>query len=198
MIKEGELLLKEGDLVVRLNKDLESDYIRFFNRKDKQYSHSGLVFFEEGHPLVFHIYAGKDNPEGWIRKEPLHLFCDPERNASFGIYRYDLNAKEKEEIRKIIYSYYERKIKFDTAFNLRTDDRMYCSEMIKKGLEKATKNRIIIETTALTQIEAALLSFRVNIPGEVAKKMKIVSIDNLYITPHCDLIKEYKFLSDHN
>ena len=52
MIKEGELLLKDGDIVTRLNQDPASYFIKNFNRNDKSYSHAGIVVIEKGYPFV--------------------------------------------------------------------------------------------------------------------------------------------------
>jgi len=134
MIEEGKVLLKECDLVVRLNKDITSGYIRAFSRKDPRYSHSGLVFFENEQPFVFHILMGEDNPDGKLRKDSFHLFCNPERNASYGIYRYNLGTAGAAELKKTIYGFYEREIKFNALFSLETADLIYVSERIKKAL----------------------------------------------------------------
>jgi hypothetical protein len=192
MIEEGKVLLKECDLVVRLNKDITSGYIRAFNRKDPRYSHGGLVFFENEQPFVFHILMGEDNPDGKLRKDSFHHFCNPERNASYGIYRYNLGTAGAVELKKTIYGFYEREIKFDSLFNLKTDDLMYCSEMIKKALARSTKNGIIIPTTALTEADSRFLALLANIPELYTRNLEIVAIDNLYINPHCRLIREYK------
>src|ERR1700733_5665229 len=74
MIQEGALLLKEGDLVVRLNRDPLSSFIKNFNRRDKSYSHAGIVLYEKGYPYIFHIVKGEENPDGKLRKDSLRQF----------------------------------------------------------------------------------------------------------------------------
>jgi len=66
MIEEGRSLLKEGDLVVRLNRDPSSRFIKCFNHKDKNYSHCGIVLFEQGYPYVYHIIDGEENPVQYV------------------------------------------------------------------------------------------------------------------------------------
>jgi hypothetical protein len=70
---------------------------------------------------------------------------------------------------------------------------MYCSEMIGKALTKATGKRILIGTTKLTDTEAGLFSAYTHLPFTYTSKLRIVSIDNLYKTPSCHLIKEYNY-----
>ena len=94
MIEDGQSRLKEGDLVVRMNRDPSSRFIKYFNHKDKNYSHSGIVLFENGYPYVYHILNGEENPDQKMRKDSLGHFCSPRRNVAFGIYRYNMSAVE--------------------------------------------------------------------------------------------------------
>lgn len=193
MIREGQELLKEGDLVVRLNQDPNSQFIKNFNRMDKSFSHAGIVLFENGYPFVYHIVNGEENPGEKLRKDSLSLFCNPRKNLAFGIFRYNINNREIFRIKDQIYTWYKKGVRFDPEFNLETDDKMYCSEMIRKALANATQRRIIVETTALSRIESALLSIYMCLPESYTNKLQIVSIDNLYKTPNCELVKKYTY-----
>ena len=68
--------------------------------------------------------------------------------------------------------------------------------MISKALAGATHKRIWVETTALTSKEAVLFSAYMHLPVAYVSKLQIISIDNLYKNPHCDLIKEYNYKTD--
>jgi len=193
MIREGQPLLKEGDLVVRLNRDPASRYIKDFNPHDKKYSHSGIVLFENGRPYVFHIVNGEENPGNKLTKDSLRRFCDPRQNLAYAIFRYDMNSNELKKLKDCINTWYKQGISFDFSFNLQSDDRMYCSEMISKALAEATNKRIQIETTKLTTNQAALFSAYTHLPFTYTSKLQIIPIDNLYINPDCHLIKEYNY-----
>ncbi len=193
MIREGQALLKEGDLVVRLNQDPTSQFIKNFNRQDKSYSHAGIVLFEKGYPFVYHIVNGEENPDEKLRKDSLSWFCSPRNNLAYGIYRYEWNEGETKRLKDLIHKWYAKGVHFDQTFDYRTDDKMYCSEMIRKALEKVTNKRIMIETTKLTSAEAGLFSAYLHLPLSYTSKLEIVSIDNLYKTPSCVLIKNYDY-----
>jgi hypothetical protein len=193
MITEGQSLLKEGDLVVRLNRDPTSQFIKYFNRHDKSYSHSGIVLFENGYPYIFHIVNGQENPGEKLRKDSLSRFCNPRNNSAYGIFRYEMNAGEIKVLKDLIHKWYDNGVRFDTEFNLKTDDRMYCSEMISKVLQKATAKRIMIEPTKLTTIEARLFSTHTHLSYTYTSTLKIISIDNLYMNPFCHLINAYAY-----
>jgi hypothetical protein len=192
-IEEGEALLKEGDLIVRNGQELSSQLIRNFNRTDKSYSHSGLIFFKGGYPFVYHIVAGDENPNLKIRIDSLKSFCNPRKNFGFGIYRYNIDSDETYRLKQLVESWINQGVSFDSTFNLKTDDKMYCSEMIQKGLAKATNNRIIIATVKPTKAEAQFASTQLPLSVSYISQLNLVPIDNLYLNPACRLIRHFGF-----
>ena len=193
MIEDGQSRLKEGDLVVRMNRDPSSRFIKYFNHKDKNFSHSGIVLFENGYPYVYHIIDGEENPDQKMRKDSLKLFCNPRKNTSFGIYRYDLTVDETQKLKEIVRSWYASGLRFDSAFSLATDDRMYCSEMISKAVAEASNQRIRIEPTPLSPVEASFLTAYTHLPISYTKHLLIIPIDALYVNPFCHQIKKYNY-----
>jgi hypothetical protein len=192
-IREAELMLKEGDLVVRDGQEFTSQIIKNFNRHNKNYSHAGMVFIEDGQPVVYHILPGEENPSEKLIRDSLSRFGNPRKNGGFAIYRYNLNAAEVTELHTQFKEWYAQGIKFDSLFNLRTDDRMYCSEMIRKGLAKATNQRIVPGTTKLLREEAMLYSAHFNMKPEEMMKRDLVAIDNLFTLPGCSLVKSFEY-----
>jgi hypothetical protein len=193
MMEEGQSLLKEGDLVVRLNRDPSSLFIKYFNRRDKKYSHSGIVLFENGRPYVFHIVNGEENPGEKMRMDSLSRFCNPGKNRAYGIFRYNMNDVEIKRLKEYIHKVYADGIRFDHRFDLTSDDRMYCSELVSKALAEATDKRISVEPIQLTHVEATFISAYAHLPYSYASHLGIVPIDALYTNPFCRLIKEYNY-----
>lgn len=192
-MEEGKALLKDGDLLVRNGNDLTSQFIKNFSKKDKNYSHSGLVFFRGGTPFVYHILAADGDPNSELIAENLETFCDPRHNSAFAIYRYDLDSAELTKLKMTVSRLHETGVKFDSLFNLKTDDRMYCSEMIKKGLERSTNGRIAIPTVHPAEGEAILAASRLPLTVKAIQKLDIVPIDHLYMNPNCRLIQRFEF-----
>lgn len=193
LIQEGQALLKEGDLVARLNQDPTSRFIKDFNRHDKSYSHAGIVLYENGYPYIYHIVNGDENPDEKLRKDSLNRFCNPGRNAAYGIFRYDMSTDEIKRLKNLIHKWYAKKVRFDPTFNLKTNDKMYCSEMISKALGLATNKRLLTGTTKLTDTEAKLFSEYGHLPFAYTSKLSVVSIDDLYTNSFCHLIKKYNY-----
>ena len=193
MIKDGQCLLKEGDLVVRLNRDPTSQFIKNFNQHDKSFSHSGIVLYDKGCPYIYHIINGEENHDNKLRRDSLSRFCDPRRNMAYGIFRYDMNADEIKKMKDCIHKWYAQGVQFDFAFNLASDDSMYCSEMISKALAEATNKRILIKPTKLTTGEASLFSAYTHLPFTYANRLKVIPIDALYTNSFCHLVKKYNY-----
>jgi hypothetical protein len=194
LIREAESLLQDGDLLVRLNYDPASQFIKNFNRVDKKYSHAGLVFFENDKPYIWHILNDENNISGTIKKESLLQFANPRNNFSFGIFRYALTNEETKNLKTQVLAWHKKGIEFDNEFSLKSNSKMYCSEMIYKAIKKATGNRITPATTELTGHEAKLLSAYLKNPALITAGAEIISIDNLYINHYCKPVKEYSFL----
>lgn len=193
MIAQGQSLLRDGDLVVRLNRDPTSQFIKNFNRHDKSFSHSGIVLFQNGRPYVFHMISGGENPNGKMKKDVLEGFCNPRRNRAYAIFRYDMNTCEMGKLKGIIYKWYTEGLRFDSAFNLRSDDKMYCAEMISKALSQATNKRISIEATQLTKKEVKLFSVYSHKCFSDTSKLQIIAIDNLYVNRYCREVKRFEW-----
>jgi hypothetical protein len=192
-IDSGSSLLIEGDLVVRSGEEPASQFIRQLNRQNKTYSHAGIVFFQNGYPFIYHLVAGDENPDEKLRKDSLLHFANPRKNSGFAVYRYNLDHSEVKNLKQILENWYQQGLSFDYHFNLHSNDKMYCSEMIKKALAAATNKRITVQTTTPTEEEKVFYANRTGTSLASLKGMTIVSIDNLYNNVNCRLVKSFQF-----
>jgi hypothetical protein len=192
-IKEGVTLLREGDLVMRNSTELSSQIIREFCRTDKSYSHAGMVFFENGYPMIYHILPGDENPDEKLTRDSLMSFTPPRRNTGFAIYRYQLQPQELTDLRNIVHDWYNTGVKFDSLLNLENDDRLYCSELVYKAVKYATKGRITFDVTKATIPELHIYSKYTHVPISEIKRNECVAMDNLYLHPSCSLVKKFTF-----
>lgn len=139
-------LLKSGYLVVRRGDDMTSYMLAQMNETDKTYSHCGLAIIENGQAFIYHCIGGEDNPDEMMKREPASTWFSPANNLAFGIFKYDLHDSILPAVEKQLTQYYNNKIKFDMDFDLSTDDRLYCSELIYKVINKATNDAKYIPT----------------------------------------------------
>jgi hypothetical protein len=188
-IKHSAAMIKDGDLVCRAGSDILSFSIANFSVKDKEYSHSGLAFHENGRVYVYHVYLGKENPTGFTMKEPLDSFCNPHHEKGYGVFRYDLKDDERTRLHEAMIAHYRNKMVFDKLFDLKTDKEQYCAEMIEKTLKAVTNNRCIIPVTSIRNKKIRDPSMQ-----EVyVKQFDYIAVDNLYLNPFTTVIQRIKF-----
>ncbi len=167
-------LLKPGYLVLRMGLGADSRLLAQMNRKDKSYSHCGIVLIENGCPFVYHSIGGENNPDERLRRDSAKFFFSPLYNTALAVVRYDLNSTELDELQKVVRAYYKLRPKFDMKFNLSTDDKLYCSEFVCKAVNKATRDTAYIGTTSVAGL-------------------RFVGIDNLFVNPHAHIIWQTTF-----
>ena len=178
---------EEGDLIVRLGDDMLSYSIRFLSQKDPSFSHTGIVVVKEGKKLVCHIYpdeAGADT----IRYDPIDSFANPARNLQCGLYRYELSEIEQRTFLADMAGYQKQRVRFDRLYDLKSDDKVYCSEMIAKSLLRSTSGRIMIEQSKVPKKMLPLMSSyfkNENISKKQLSEDRYIAIDDLYLHPKC-------------
>ena len=143
-IKMAKPLLADGELITRSDDDRESLTLQNFLKRDRSFSHCGIGFKEDSSYWVYHIITGTENPTGQVRRDPFDSFVSPHKKTGFGIFKYKINEKETAKFHSILQKNYADKIPFDVTFNFKTDDSLYCSEMIYKALKKARHPDIVI------------------------------------------------------
>jgi hypothetical protein len=182
--------IREGDLVLRCGNDLISESLSDFSQNEKLYSHSGVAIMDNGTMYIYSNMAGDINPDEIMRRDVVDSFITPVHNIAVGIYRYDITTPELEKLKKIVHTHYINKLQFDMNFDLATDDKMYCAEMIAKSVEQATDQRIFFSKSVITpalkeKYLKKLLEKKIIPSVKVADQREYLGLDNLYLNPHC-------------
>ncbi len=190
-----------GDLVVRMADDLISEQIKFLNETEKIYSHAGIIIMKNDQPFVCNI-SPNDPKNDTVQIVPVDSFINPAKNLKCALYRYDLSNAEKDSLTKILLKYKDDDIKFDWLYDLNTNDKMYCAELIDKALQRATGNRIHIrEVNIPVKMQPMVFAFfkKEHVTKEMVSQRKIITIDNLYLRKDCQKIMSFplKYFPDH-
>jgi Permuted papain-like amidase enzyme, YaeF/YiiX, C92 family len=139
--------LHSGDLIMRDSRGFFSQVFRLGSQKEKLYSHSGVIIKDtvngQVKVFVYHSVGGEENVTNKMKKDPIEIFCSPESNYAYGIYRYILPQKQINIFVAEIKKYYKQGMEFDLSLDLTTDNKMYCSEVIYKSLLVASKTDTI-------------------------------------------------------
>lgn len=189
LISQNKPRLKDGDLVQRTDDDFVSETLRDMSVTDKTYSHCGFAFLENGQWMVYNNMAGEENKLEKMMREPFDSFVSPNKKTGFGIFRYDLSDSELTRLHKITTYNYDKGLKFDKTFDLKTDDKMYCAEMIYKFLIQATNGRVVLPTTKKTNFRPKDPKYK----GTVLKEFEYVAMDNLNLNPFCKEISRVSY-----
>jgi hypothetical protein len=198
IIKVVEDSIREGDLVLRCGNDFISESLSDFSQQEKLYSHSGLALMNDSVMYIYSNMAGDINPDEVMRRDNVDSFITPVNNVAVGVYRYDLTKEELEKLKAIVFNHYANKLQFDMNFNLASDDKMYCAEMIAKAVEQASNKRISFSKSLITKdlkekYLKKLLEKRIVPSAKVADQKEYLALDNLYINPHCKEITRVVF-----
>lgn len=155
-------LFQSGDLIFRDGRGFISMAFRKLSLKDPRYSHAGIIHREAGEIYVYHVLGGEGGSCNTMRKEPLVSFCSPFQSNGFGVYRTDQDADRIDSLASV---FFNRKIEFDEAFDLVSDEKMYCTELVYKILTRVSGIDNFLPLTTLSGV-------------------RYESCDNIYLSPH--------------
>ncbi len=166
--------LQSGDLVLRHGKGFISDLLIAFNNEEKKYSHSGLIHREGKKLFVYNSIGGESRESNKMLKERFEIFVHPDIAFDFGIFRYDMPENQLISLDSLLGAYFQSGLEFDMDFDMYSEDKMYCSEMIYKAILLVTKDKNYLP---LSRIQGK----------------PYVAIDDLYLNSHCKQILEYNY-----
>ena len=167
-------VLQSGDLICRHGRGVISNAFKSFSLRESKFSHTGIISIEDGNIWVYHTIGGEENKTNKMRKDALKTFCDPRFVHSFATFRFDLDSVQNSGLMEQVKSYFDAGLEFDTDFDIKTDDRMYCSEFIYKVLVKVTSNENYLSLTRFSGYE-------------------YVAIDDLYLNSHTKNIYQFTY-----
>lgn len=164
--------IQSGDIVLRKGNDMISALFSQLNKKDKSFSHIGMALVTDSGIFVYHIIENKNKQQSKndIRLSPLKQFIDNKYNTTWAVARYNFNLAQIDKVIKYLHSIALQNITFDRSFDLNTNNKMYCTELIYKTL-----------------IQAGIDSNQIPKTYSISKK-KYISVDNLYINSLCKII----------
>lgn len=128
-----ELVLKNGDLILRRGKSTES-YMVILADSKTNFSHIGIICIENDTPYVIHAVPHQKN---FIKKDKLTHFLSPKNASTFSVYRSKLSPSTQNKIAFEAMVFYKNKYIFDSDFDLTTNTKLYCTELVLKAYKNA-------------------------------------------------------------
>ena len=126
-------VLLSGDLVFRRCNGLTSQFVDVVDAFG-DFSHVGIVWISSsGEIFVVHALPGEDDAEGYVQITPLLEFVGHQEVQSYATFRvFQDFEREAHEASEWAYSLVDQ-VKFDSSFDLKTDNEQYCTELIWKA-----------------------------------------------------------------
>ncbi|MCF8298375.1 MAG: hypothetical protein K9J13_12585 [Saprospiraceae bacterium] len=157
--------LENGDLVFRKGRSIES-FAVYLADKEKEFSHVGMVYVSNDKFLVIHAVPTDNHKQESVKMESLKTFLSPKNASAFAIVRPKIKSYKKQIVAQEAYKFYQNKICFDNDYDLETNDKLYCTELIIKAFKNAN---IDIGNNPLTQINFIMGKHSVLMPGTLLK-----------------------------
>jgi hypothetical protein len=156
--------LRSGDLLFRRGRSAESHVVLATDR-NSHFSHVGIICVEDQVPYVIHAVPGenKGGPD-FIKKERLSGFLAPEKASAFSVYRSNFSENSNAYAARLADSYYKNRVLFDHKYDLNTDDKMYCTELILKVFQQAVGESFRLKPTRLPGLFG---NIRLIMPGDI-------------------------------
>jgi hypothetical protein len=98
-------------------------------------------------------------------------FCDTMAYSAFAIYRLKTKEDIPPMVSKVVHRHFRNGLRFDTFFNLQSDDVMYCSEFVAKSMNEAFD---------MAGMKVKFMAF--DNTG--------VTIDDIFLNPFCRFIRK--------
>ena len=132
-----DLVVKNGDLVFRKGRSIASRVVLITDRASS-YSHVGVIYMLNEIPYVIHTVPDEsENGIDYVKMEKLSVFFSSEKASRGSVFRlkeqYENSAKLAALTAK---SYFDDKIIFDDAFDLISENKLYCTELVWKAYQK--------------------------------------------------------------
>lgn len=173
-VRKALTLIHNGDVITRTGSDLTSLHLCKLSQRDPTYSHCGIASIEHDTVFVYHAVGGELNPNEKLRRDPLSAFVDIAGNTGFGIFRFDISLDEWASVDSVVQDFYRKGTLFDMQFDLRTDNKLYCSEFVAKSFSKGLRAPVMFGTYTLA--------------GK-----QYVAVDNIFLHPKCKEIKRFRY-----
>ncbi|MDD3742006.1 MAG: YiiX/YebB-like N1pC/P60 family cysteine hydrolase [Lentimicrobiaceae bacterium] len=138
----AECPLSEGDIVFRKGQSLVSTLV-LLNDRSTDFSHVGIVCKKDGEMVIVHAVPGEPDEHGneVVRCDSPEDFFDPGKARKLAVVTLtDASASKKHKAANSALEFFKQKIPFDGAMDFKTDDKLYCTELVWKAWLKAGIN----------------------------------------------------------
>lgn len=118
---------RAGDIVFLNGNSARSKIVRLLQGYCLDYSHVGIVVMDNGVPFV----VNADPAQGRVVKQRWDAVVDPRQISGGAVFRVvNANLSQMNKASEVAEGYANDGVPFDSEFDLRTTDRLFCTEMV--------------------------------------------------------------------
>lgn len=139
LAESAERLLEAGDIVCRYRGGLWSETFRNMSRRERRFSHAGVVVEGGGRMWVVHAEADDRSGTGRVRRDLFRDFVAQARD--FAVYRAARPAEVRRRIAERAAAF--EGAPFDRGFDLATAGAVYCTELVWRCVNEAAGAEVI-------------------------------------------------------
>jgi len=138
IILPDDLQLQNGDLIFRRGISIESQIV-LLSDGNSDYSHVGIICIKNKKPFVIHSVPGENDEEyELIKMESVDVFLRKDKATRFAVFRLEDTLMNITAMASdFAYNCYLRKYCFDNQYDLLSDKKLYCTELIWKAYKNA-------------------------------------------------------------
>ena len=142
---------------------------------ETEYSHVGLIYLHKGKPYVIHaVPIESGEKDEFIKMQSLEDFLSNENAAKFAVYRVADSLHNTSLVAsKFVYKCFLKKYSFDDDYDLKTDNKLYCTELIWKAYKHAG---IDLVKGRLCNLNFILVSKKIIVPSSIIKSKLLKKI----------------------
>ncbi|WP_294261734.1 YiiX/YebB-like N1pC/P60 family cysteine hydrolase [Propionivibrio sp.] len=140
LLAQPMVQLNDGDIIFRRGKSAVSEAVLSID-PNPIFSHVGIVVFDGTNPMVVHaVPAETEGERNAVKVEPVNRFIALDRASAIAVYR----LRESNDHPSISHAAALEALRlarantpFDTAYDLDTPDKLYCTELVWRAFRKA-------------------------------------------------------------
>lgn len=132
LTKDEQLLLQEGDIVLRHGYGMVSNMISATLKEDIELSHCAIIIKDSTDKFkVVHSVSQSVSDYDGVQIQDLNLFINDSKPNSVVVVRYkNLSPEQQLLIRKKSLEFLKQQIPFDHSFDISDSTEFYCTELI--------------------------------------------------------------------
>ena len=172
-------IFNNGDLISRKGHGIFSDIFSSIGKGESPYSHVGIINKINNEVFVIHTEANEITGIGFAKEDCLIDFINNASSAA--LYRVKrVSSNKRQSIVLNALRYVRDKIPFDTDFDLSSDNKLYCTELVYKAFRDSGLN--ILGSPSI---------IRVSLFGSQINK-KVITIEQLLEQDALELITKLR------